>query len=87
MSVTQKDYDYDAVVAFTNTGGPLDQALSKLQEDLVKLRQKINDNYIELSKSRYSLYDTNKNSLSNNVKYIDRIFYIKWYDISHFTFY
>lgn len=43
MSVTQKDYDYDAVVAFTNTGGPLDQALSKLQEDLVKLRQKINE--------------------------------------------
>ncbi len=43
MTVTQKNYDYDAVIAFTNTGGPLDQALSKLQEDLVKLRQKINE--------------------------------------------
>ena len=41
MSV--KKYDYDRVIDFTNSGGQLDQALTKLQEDLKKLRIKIND--------------------------------------------
>jgi len=39
----QKDYDSEAVLAFTGTGGPLDQALSKLQADLTALRQKVNE--------------------------------------------
>ena len=45
---------------------------SKLNDLLIdnvsSLRQKINDNYIELSKSRYSLYDTNKNNIHTLIK-------------------
>ena len=45
---------------------------SKLNEQLIdnvsSLRQKINDNYIELSKSKYSLYDTNKNNILTLIK-------------------
>jgi hypothetical protein len=45
---------------------------SKLNEQLIdnvsSLRQKINDNYIELSKSKYSLYDTNKNNIHTLIK-------------------
>ena len=41
--------------------------ITKLNDQLIdnvsSLRQKINDNYIELSKSKYSLYDTNKNNI------------------------
>ena len=42
-SVTQKEYDYAEVIKFTAAGGELDQALSKLQSDLKKLRETIND--------------------------------------------
>ena len=45
---------------------------SKLKDQLIdnvsSLRQKINDNYIELSKSKYSLYDTNKNNILTLIK-------------------
>ena len=43
MDVTQKEYDYDEVIKFTGAGGELDQALTKLQNDLVKLRTTINE--------------------------------------------
>ena len=43
MSVTQKEYDYDEVIKFTGAGGELDHALTKLQNDLVKLRTTINE--------------------------------------------
>lgn len=39
----QKDYDYAQVLYFTGPGGPLDQALTQLQNDLVALRQKVNE--------------------------------------------
>ena len=38
-----KDYDYDQVLSFTGPNGPLDQALSKLQNDLLALRLKVNE--------------------------------------------
>jgi hypothetical protein len=45
---------------------------SKLKDQLIdnvsSLRQKNNDNYIELSKSKYSLYDTNKNNILTLIK-------------------
>ena len=45
---------------------------SKLKDQLIdnvsSLRQKNNDNYIELSKSKYSLYDTNKNNIHTLIK-------------------
>ena len=45
---------------------------TKLNDQLIDnislLRQKINDNYIELSKSKYSLYDTNKNNILTLIK-------------------
>ena len=45
---------------------------SKLKDQLIdnvsSLRQKNNDNYIELSKSKYSLYDTNKNNILALIK-------------------
>ena len=43
MDVNQKEYDYDEVIKFTGAGGELDQALTKLQNDLVTLRTTINE--------------------------------------------
>ena len=43
MNDLQKEYDYDEVIKFTGAGGELDQALTKLQNDLVKLRTTINE--------------------------------------------
>ncbi len=43
MGVTQKDYDYDEVVKFTQSGGDLDQALTSLQDNLSKLYDKIKE--------------------------------------------
>ena len=39
---TQKKYDYQEVVTFTNSNGPMDQSLTKLQEDLKALRELVN---------------------------------------------
>jgi chromosome segregation ATPase len=45
---------------------------SKINDQLIdnvsSLRQKINDNYIELSKSKYNLYDTNRNNMHTLIK-------------------
>ncbi len=43
MNDLAKEYDYDEVIKFTGAGGELDQALTKLQNDLVKLRTTINE--------------------------------------------
>lgn len=42
MGVTQKSYDYDRVIDFTNTGGQLDTSLNELQENLIKLKELFN---------------------------------------------
>ena len=45
---------------------------SKINDQLIdnvsSLRQKINDNYIELSKSKYNLYDTNRDNMHTLIK-------------------
>ncbi len=41
--VTQKAYEYDRVIEFTQSGGAMDQALSDLQKSLKELRVLINE--------------------------------------------
>jgi len=41
---------------------------NQLNDNVSSLRQKINDNYLELSKSKYSLYDTNKTNIHSLIK-------------------
>ena len=42
MAQTQKKYDYDAVIDFTNSGASMDSALQTLQSDLKALRELVN---------------------------------------------